>query len=58
MLRHYQRRDTVTQQLFSRLRDRVEVSTLEQRNVVPRGYFLDAVCLFHFNSLCCVMNNI
>ena len=43
MLKHYQRRDTITQQLFSRLQFRESISTLEQRNVVPKGYFDDMV---------------
>ena len=44
MLCRYQERDSVTQQLYSRLKSRADVATLEQRNVVPRGYFADAVC--------------
>ena len=44
MLKYYQRRDTLTQKLHSRLKDRATKTTLEQRNIVPFGYFQDAVC--------------
>lgn len=51
MLARYQERDNVTQQLYSRLKSRADVTTLEQRNVVPSGYFADAVCYLFFVSV-------